>query len=288
MLFETSSPTNNQSNKFSKAFGAGFAKLFFWSASTLLLAAILLFWSVPAIGAPISIVAKYVINVGGTIIANVDITLDDDSRNYTLDLEARVSGLGNLVASGNANINVTGSSQNNQLFGNDFRLQTNSPQGQSEVIASFEQRNISAFYSTPPLPPHFDQVPLQRSQLKNVNDMLSAFIIKSDRLGPQICDRTLKIFTGVERFDLQMRYATSETATSARTGYQGPVILCQLKYNPIAGHYASSEITNYLKTSERILIWYAPVVGSDVFIPYRVLIGTSFGDMSMVLTNLSQ
>jgi len=274
MLHKNLSHRKTAGNGFSKFLLAGFTSLAALAS--------------PAFASPLALTAKYVISVGGTIVANVQINLDDDGKDYSLDLDAKVSGLGALVARGSAKVNVIGNSQNNGLFGNDFRLQTTSSEGTAEVTVRFDQRNVSAFYSTPPLPPHHDQIPLQRSQLRNVNDMLSAFIIKSDRLGPQICDRTLRIFTGVERLDLKLRYAASETATSARTGYQGPVVLCQIIYFPIAGHYASSEITNYLQSSERILIWYAPVSNSDFFIPYRVLIGTTFGDLSMVLTSLDQ
>jgi len=246
------------------------------------------FWSFGALAAPVSVVAQYVISVGGTIIARADIDLRDNGSSYTMDMSAKISGLGNLVASGTAAINVSGTSTNTTLYGDDFTLQTKSPQGSAKVTVNFIDRNVAAFFSEPPQPPRLDQIPLQRSQLRNVNDMLSAFIIKSTQLGPQVCDRTFNIFTGVERFDLELRYASAENATSARTGYQGPVILCQLNYIPISGHYASSEITNYLQGSERILIWYAPVVGSDIFIPYRVLIGTTFGDLSMVLTGLNK
>ncbi len=244
-------------------------------------------WSFGAFAAPASVTAQYVISIGGTIVARADIKLVDDGKSYTLDMDAKISGLGNLVARGSAAISVSGTSTDTSLFGNDFILQTTTPQGNSRTTVSYIQRNVAAFYSDPPQPPHFDQIALQRSQLRNVNDMLSAFVIKSPELGPQICNRTLKIFTGVERLDLKLRYASAENATSPRTGYQGPVILCQIKYNPISGHYANSEVTNYLQNSERILIWYAPVAGSDLFIPYRVLIGTTFGDLSMVLTGMT-
>jgi len=245
-------------------------------------------WSFGALAAPVSVVAQYVISVGGTIIARADIDLRDDGSSYTMDMSAKISGLGNLVASGSAAINVSGTSTNTTLFGDEFTLQTKSPQGSSKVTVNFIDRNVAAFFSEPPQPHRIDQIPLQRSQLRSVNDMLSAFIIKSSHLSPQICDRTLNIFTGVERFDLKLSYAAVENATSTRTGYQGPVILCQLNYIPISGHYTSSEITNYLQGSERILIWYAPVTGSDIFIPYRVLVGTTFGDLSMVLTGLNK
>ena len=70
------------------------------------------------------------------------------------------------------------------------------------------------------------------------------------------------------------------------TFVQGPVVLCNIRYTPVSGHFTTSELTSYLADSDRILIWYAPLGDSGYFIPYRLLMTTSFGDLSMVLTSL--
>ena len=65
----------------------------------------------------------------------------------------------------------------------------------------------------------------------------------------------------------------------------GPLVACSAKYQPISGHFDSSEMTQYLSESSRIILWYAPLGASGYYVPYRVNIGTSMGDLSMVLTN---
>ena len=263
----------------------------FWSGCRRLLisgsAALLALSSVPASAAPVSASAKYVISVAGTIVADVTINLNDNGAGYDLDMDGNVAGLGNLVARGAVNMEASGSSAQNSYQGEIFHYQTRASDGTSDVNVSYANKNVTAFVVDPPLPLRVDQVPVERAHLRNVNDMLSAFVIKAPALDRSICDRRLRIFTGVERFDLDLRFAASETATSVRTGYQGPVISCQIDYQPISGHYTNSEVTNYLKNSRRMLIWYAPLGNSGTFIPYRVLIGTSLGDLSMVLTRLN-
>ncbi|MCF6301845.1 MAG: DUF3108 domain-containing protein [Devosiaceae bacterium] len=236
---------------------------------------------------PLVVNAKYVLSVAGTIVADMNIQLNDSGSAYTLNLDANVAGLGNLVAQGSATIEVSGTSAGGEYAGESFQLITRSSQSTVDVKVQYANANVTAFVVTPPLQPRVDQVPVQRSQLRNVADMLSAFVLQANTLDRSLCDRKLRIFTGVERFDLDMRFVASEVATSQRTGYQGPVVACQLAYNPISGHYTSSEITSYLEASERMLIWYAPIENSNTFIPYRVLIGTSLGDLSMVLTRLN-
>ena len=235
---------------------------------------------------PLVASAKYVISVGGTIVANVSVSLAGNDARYSLDLDGNVAGLGNLVARGSVTLKTTGTSDQANYKGEDFHFQTLSSQGQSDILVKYQHSNVTAFIVDPPLQPRVDQVPLERAHLRRVNDMLSAFILKAPALNESVCNRTLRIFTGVERFDLDLTYVATENATSARTGYRGPVVSCRLTYKPISGHYTTSTITNYLKDSRRMLIWYAPLENSDTFIPYRVLIGTSLGDLSMVLTHL--
>ena len=64
------------------------------------------------------------------------------------------------------------------------------------------------------------------------------------------------------------------------------MVLCTVDYDPVSGHFTSSDITNYLADSDRIVIWYAPLGETGYFIPYRVLLGTDMGDLSMVLTEM--
>ncbi len=244
------------------------------------------FGSASLAATPLTVDAKYVLSVAGTIVADMNIRLNDTGSTYTLNLDANVAGLGNLVARGSASIDVSGTSSGGAYTGENFQLVTRSPQDTVDVRVQYANANVTAFVVDPPLQPRVDQVPVQRSQLRNVADMLSAFVLQANTLDRSLCDRKLRIFTGVERFDLSMRFVASEVATSQRTGYQGPVVACQLAYTPVSGHYTTSEITAYLQASERMLIWYAPIADSNTFIPYRVLIGTSLGDLSMVLTRL--
>lgn len=236
-----------------------------------------------AIAAPVEARASYVLTLGGINVATLDVDLSDDGRRYELDMNAKVAGLGSLVASGTARVKAVGASSGANLVSSDFDLETRANGEVFTVDVSYAGSNVSAFKVEPPVFESYDRVPVERGHLRGVGDFLSAFVLKGRALDRSLCQRQLKIFTGVERFDIAMSFAREDEATSPRTGYQGPVISCSLEYRPISGHYTSSEITNYLADTSRILIWYAPLGETGYFIPYRVLLGTSMGDLSMVL-----
>lgn len=238
----------------------------------------------PALAAPVEARASYVVTVGGINVAMVDIDLDDDGARYGLELSARVAGLGSVVASGTASASVSGSSAGSNLQSRSFALET---RANGEVFTSsvgYDGRNVSAFQVQPPVQDNYDRVPLERAHLTGVGDFLSAFVLKGNGLDRSLCDRTLKIFTGVERFNIRLGFLDSDEATSPRTGYQGPLVACSIDYQPISGHFQSSEMTNYLADTSRMILWYAPLGQTGYFIPYRVIIGTTMGDLSMVLT----
>jgi hypothetical protein len=232
--------------------------------------------------------ADYAVSLGNTNIANITIGLRDDGKRYRLDATARITGLASLVASGNGKIASEGVSSGSGLTSERFDLQTTSGGEDFTVAVTYAGRNVQSFVINPPLINNIDRVAIERKHLTGVNDMLAAFVLKGGELDKTLCNRKMQIFTGLERFNLAYRFTKQDEATSKKTGYQGPVILCSIRYSPISGHFTTSEVTNYLKESDRILIWYAPLATPGTFIPYRVLLTTSMGDLSMVLTRLQQ
>jgi hypothetical protein len=230
--------------------------------------------------------ASYVVNLGGTIIATAQFRLAEAGGAYDLKLDANITGVAQLVASGIARVTSSGSVTADGLRSDGFDLLTRASGEDFTIKVEYQKGSVSAFVIDPPIVNNIDRIPLERKQLSNVNDMLAAFVLRGSALDRSLCSYKARIFTGVERFDLDFTYARDDVATSKRTGYQGPVVLCHIRYKPISGHYTTSEITNSLAQDDRILIWYAPLRDTGWFVPYRVLLTTSMGDLSMVLTEL--
>jgi hypothetical protein len=230
--------------------------------------------------------ASYVVSLGGNIIATANFTLAASDETYDLKLNANVTGLASLVAAGIARAESSGTLTASGLGASTFNLITHSGGQDFKVQVQYAGGEVTAFVVTPPIVNNIDRVPIERKQLSDVNDMLAAFVLRAPKLDRSLCSYRAKVFTGIERFDLDFDYARDDKATSPRTGYQGPVVLCKINYKPISGHYTTSELTNSLAEDDRILVWYMPLRDTGYFIPYRVLLTTSMGDLSMVLTSL--
>jgi hypothetical protein len=254
------------------------------AASVLLLSLLAALAAPGAARAATTATVNYVVTLGGANIALAEVHLSDDGRRYALDLKADVAGLGQLVASGTAAADSAGTLDRDSLKSQKFDLLTRAGGESFSISIEYAAGEVTKFVVEPPLLNNIDRVPLERKDLHGVNDMVAAFILRAPALDPAVCNRKMQVFTGLERFDLVMRYAQDDVATSPRTGYQGPVVLCKIRYVPVSGHFTTSEMTSFLAKSDRILIWYAPLGTTGYMIPYRVVVGTSVGDLSMVLT----
>lgn len=231
-------------------------------------------------------IASYVVSIGGINVSNIDIRLGLESSGYQLDVVADVAGLAQVVAQGSGAVNSGGTITSTGLQSSRFFLETRTANERFALQTAYSGGNASVGDVTPPLVENPDRIPVNSSHRSGVNDPLAAFILRGQALDANLCNRTLRIYTGIERFDMPMTFVETTTATSTRTAYQGPVVLCAMRYVPIAGHFETSEITAYLRDSNRMLVWYMPLNDSGFFIPYRVLMGSSFGDISMVLVGL--
>src|SRR5262249_117637 len=97
---------------------------------------------------------------------------------------------------------------------------------------------ISSFCPATP-PPSSDRVPVTNSNRQGIVDPLTALLFSADAAGeglfPEACRHTLPIFDGHHRYDLKLRFKRMDKVT-AEKGYAGPVVVCSVNYEPIAGH----------------------------------------------------
>jgi hypothetical protein len=88
-------------------------------------------------------------------------------------------------------------------------------------------------------------------------------------LSQDVCRHTLPIFDGNHRYDLKLAFKHMDSVT-AEKGYAGPVVVCSISYEPIAGHRPSTPLVKYLSEGREIEIALAPVAGTRLLAPFRV------------------
>src|SRR6185503_13486729 len=102
-------------------------------------------------------------------------------------------------------------------------------------------------------------------------------------LGAQSCPHVTPIFDGRMRYNLQFAYKRMEQV-KADKGYEGPVVVCAVYFQPVAGYVPHRTAIKYLTSQRDMEVWFAPIAGTRVLVPFRVSIPTPIGTGVMQAT----
>lgn len=141
------------------------------------------------------------------------------------------------------------------------------------VRVVFNSGSIKEFKLDPPQDNEDERVPLTEAHKHNVLDPMTATLMRvngtGDPLTPDACQRSLSVFDGRLRYDLQLSYKRMEKV-KADKGYTGPVVVCAVYFTPVAGFIPSRSAIKYLTNLRDIEVWLAPIAGTRVLVPFRV------------------
>jgi len=115
-------------------------------------------------------------------------------------------------------------------------------------------------------------VPVTNSNRQGIVDPLTALLFSAAAAGEgmsQEACRTLPIFDGHQRYDLKLAFKRMDKVT-AEKGYAGPVVVCSVSYEPIAGHRANIPLIKYLSEGREMEIALAPIAGTRLVAPFRL------------------
>ena len=87
-------------------------------------------------------------------------------------------------------------------------------------------------------------------------------------MAPEACQRTLAVFDGRLRYDLQLAFKRMDKV-KAEKGYEGPVVVCAVYFTPVAGYIPSRAAIKYMAKLRDIEVWLAPIAGTRVLVPFR-------------------
>jgi hypothetical protein len=132
----------------------------------------------------------------------------------------------------------------------------------------------------PPLETGPDYVPITDEHRKGILDPMTASLLRTpgtgDPLSQEACQRTMAIFDGRMRYDLQLAFKRMDQV-KADTGYTGPVVVCAVYFSPIAGYIPTRTAIRYIARQRDIEVWLAPIAGTRVLVPFRAQGPTPIG-----------
>lgn len=123
-------------------------------------------------------------------------------------------------------------------------------------------------------------MPITDANRIGVVDPMTALLVPIPGAGktavPEACDRTIPVFDGHTRYNLRLSFKRIDHVDT-QSGYRGPVVVCAVKFFPVAGYDPKHFLITYLAAQHDTEIWLAPILGSRLLVPYRMSMPTPMG-----------
>jgi hypothetical protein len=207
---------------------------------------------------------------------NIEITDDQFSSSVI----GGTAGLLKTFASGQGAGSSQGRVVNGALVATGYSASTTTSKKTEAIHMVLNNGTIKEFAIEPEPPVDPERIPITEANKKGVFDPMTGSMLRvpgtADPLGPDACHASTPIFDGRMRYELKLDFKRMETVR-AEKGYQGPVVVCAVYFTPVAGYIPDRPVIKYLSTARNMEIAFAPVLGTRILVPFRIVIPTALG-----------
>lgn len=252
----------------------------FLGAGTLLVIVAVAIGSATPVRAQGKLDATYTATLSGLPIGKGAWSIDVQDDQFTATASGATSGLLRVFASGQGNSVAHGSVSAGQPMVSTYASTIMADKRTDQVRMLFSNGSVKDALADPPSMPSPDRVPLTDAHRKNVLDPMTATLLRvggtGDTFVPEACQRTVQVFDGRMRYDMQLAFKHLDKVKSQR-GYQGTVVVCSVYFVPVAGYVPDRSAIKYLAAERDMEIWLAPIAGTRLMVPYRASVPTPIG-----------
>jgi hypothetical protein len=231
--------------------------------------------------------ARYEATLAGIPVGKGAWTIDISDDQFTAAASGGTAGLLKAFASGSGTSASQGRVVNGALVATNYAASTTT-QKKSEVIRMvLANGGIKEFTIEPEPPVDPDRLPVTDAQRRGAFDPMTGALLRvpgtGELLTPDACRTGAPIFDGRMRYDLKLDFKRMETV-KAEKGYQGPVVVCAIYFSPVAGYIPDRPVIKYLTAQRNMEIAFAPLAGTRILVPYRMVVPTPLGTAMLEAT----
>lgn len=223
--------------------------------------------------------AKYAVSILGLSIGTANYSASIDGGSFRTEANTKLSGLAALMSSSKGAATSTGSIVPGRVVSSSYATTSANGEVSRTVRMSFSGGNVTAADISPPFEEKPGRVPLVAASKSGVIDPLSATLMPIPEgqplVGPNVCNRSLPIFDGFVRFNVNLVYVGTRQVSTK--GYKGPVSVCAARYVPLQGHRPDRPATKFMIDNKQMEVWLAPLERARIAVPYRISVATQIG-----------
>ncbi len=225
--------------------------------------------------------AEYEASLGALVIGKGAWVVDISDDQFTATVAAGTAGVLKSLGSGTGSGTSNGRVVSGQLIPVNYLSSVNYGTKNETIRITLDKGNVKDSSIEPEPPVHPDRIVVTEAHRRNVIDPMTGSLLRvdgsGDPLGPDACNnKTASIFDGRMRYDLKLAYKRTEQV-KAEKGYRGPAVACGVFFTPVAGYVPDRYAIKYLAAQRDMEIWFAPIAGTRVLAPFRIVIPTPIG-----------
>jgi hypothetical protein len=224
--------------------------------------------------------AQYVVSLAGVTIGTGSWMAEIGEDTYTTEAKGRVAGILRVFGDAKGSAAARGLIQDGRLVPTSYAGHLTSDEGDEGVRMLFNFGVVTELTTKPPSPADPNSVPVTEADRRGVTDPISAGLIpmigSGDVASGAACERTLPVFDGRQRFDVALAFKRMDKVNAGK-GYQGPAVVCAVRYEPRAGYRPNRVAVKFLIATHDVEMWLVPIAGTRLLIPARISIPTLVG-----------
>lgn len=226
--------------------------------------------------------ASFAMSIAGIPVGKGGVSATIKGRNYTIDGFAKTSGVSKMFVNSKGRAVSKGRFHGKKLMPTSYALNSKENKIRNVVQIAMRSGDVKDFSASPPPSKVKDRIPLKRVHTRGIVDPLSGLLMSTkslkSRVGKSVCDRTIRMFDGRWRYNIELYYKGTDTVRGATKGhYSGPVTKCGARMRFVAGHRPNKKSTKYMEKNRDLEAWFIPVGDEPVVAVYRLQIGTMIG-----------
>ena len=224
--------------------------------------------------------AHYEVTLAGIPIGRGSWTVDIADDQFSASATGGTTGLMKAFSGGSGAGASQGRIVNGALVPTNYSASTITSKKSEAIRMVLSGGNVKEFAIEPVPPVDADRIPLTDAHRRGVYDPMTGSLLRvpgsGEPVGPEACRTGAAIFDGRMRYELKLDFKRMEQV-KAEKGYQGPVVVCAVYFSPIAGYIPDRAAIKYLAAQRNIEAWFAPIAGTRVLVPFRMVIPTPLG-----------
>ena len=222
---------------------------------------------------------KLILTMAGIPVGKFAMAVNVANGYYSISGAGKAYGASRLFSNAKGSAQSSGRYLGNTITNTAHKLNYTTKKKRGSVNIKFGKSGVIKAVVSPAVKIKPGTIVVEPSHLKSVQDPVRTTIIAVSPSqignGAAICNRTLPVYDGKNRFNLKMRFKGTRKVVTR--GFKGLAYVCAVRYEPVAGHRPFKKHIKRLQANKSMEIAMARISNSSLYGLIQFKVKTKFG-----------